>query len=434
MKAFIGKSTWLEEGGGYEVRENIQHGVHWERLDKLANIFYGARFARNYVRDPERGVPFLSSSDMLLADIRGVPFLSLENTLPNLMKSLVIRFGWTLISRSGTIGRTVFVRGEMDEMTASEHVIRVVPENPIVRPGYLFAFLTSVPAQAMIKQKTYGNVIQHIEPEHIADLPVPIPDPEKQQRIHDLVVSTAQARTEANTLLKETAAYFDGLVGPMYSSHDHTRVAGIIQYSHLNRRLDAFYHIGWAAEACFDNGERIDDLATVISTNRVPRIYVQHGIPFLSGIDIFQVRPTARVHLAGYIADRFEARVRGKDIAIQGSGQRYGLLGHPAYIGTRLDGWAASHDLFRIRAFNTDDTARIYAFLRSDSGHRAMLRHSYGTSIPHVNPEGIASVRVPSLPPNYTVKAARALQMIEQADADEELAIREVEQWVNSSH
>ncbi len=97
MKAFIGKSTWLEEeeghrldastyaSGGYEVRENIQHGVHWERLDKLANIFYGARFARNYVRDPERGVPFLSSSDMLLADIRGVPFLSLENTLPNLV-------------------------------------------------------------------------------------------------------------------------------------------------------------------------------------------------------------------------------------------------------------------------------------------------------------------------------------------------------------
>ncbi len=137
------------------------------------------------------------------------------------------------------------------------------------------------------------------------------------------------------------------------------------------------------------------------------------------------------VHLAGYIADRFEARVKSKDIAIQGSGQRYGLLGRPAYIGTRLDGWAASHDLFRIRASSIDCTARIYAFLRSDSGHRAMLRHSYGTSIPHVNPEGIASVRVPTLSTDLAVKATRVLQLIELADADEEQAIREVEQWVN---
>src|SRR6266699_3316161 len=99
MKAFIGKSAWLEEeglrldaatyaSGGFEVRENIQHGVHWERLDKLASIFNSARFARNYVHDPKRGVPFLSSSDMLLADLEGVPFLSLENTSQLLMKSL----------------------------------------------------------------------------------------------------------------------------------------------------------------------------------------------------------------------------------------------------------------------------------------------------------------------------------------------------------
>jgi len=59
-----------------------------------------------------------------------------------------------------------------------------------------------------------------------------------------------------------------------------------------------------------------------------------------------------------------------------------------------------------------------------------MLRHSYGTSIPHVNPEGIASLIVPPLPPTLLAGANRALALREQADADEERAIREVEAWL----
>jgi hypothetical protein len=59
-----------------------------------------------------------------------------------------------------------------------------------------------------------------------------------------------------------------------------------------------------------------------------------------------------------------------------------------------------------------------------------MLRHSYGTSIPHVNPDGIAALRVPTLPSGLSDKAVRALELREQADRDEEQAIGEVEEWL----
>jgi len=59
-----------------------------------------------------------------------------------------------------------------------------------------------------------------------------------------------------------------------------------------------------------------------------------------------------------------------------------------------------------------------------------MLRHSYGTSIPHVNVAGVAGLRVPELPAELQARAEGALQLREQADADEELAIREVEAWL----
>ncbi|WP_312798209.1 hypothetical protein, partial [Tianweitania sp.] len=55
----------------------------------------------------------------------------------------------------------------------SEHVLRVVPKESRISPGYLYAFLSSSYGVPLVVSGTYGAVIQHIEPKHIADLPVP---------------------------------------------------------------------------------------------------------------------------------------------------------------------------------------------------------------------------------------------------------------------
>lgn len=439
-RAFLGRRDWLAlEGlrldasayasGGLQVRDHITSGP-WEvrRLEHVSRCFVESRFVRRYVTDPDRGLPYLTASDMLLTDLTGLLRLSIRGT-PQLSK-LLIRHGWTLMSCSGTIGRSAFVRSEMEGMAASHDVIRILPDDTILSGGYLFAFLSTGHAQAMIRQRTYGSVVQHIEPHHIADLPVPLPDESFQQHIHHLVVGAAEARTEASRLLDQAASHFDRLAGPMPSLHEHSLAVGTVMRSKLGLRLDAFHSVGWAAEGQVREGDVVSDLGEVISTSRVPRVYVRRGVPFLSGIDVFRIRPTVRVQLAAHIAHAFQARVKAGDLAIQGSGQRYGLLGRVAYIGSRLDGWAASHDLFRVRTGSLAHAARMVAFFRSASGRRAMLRHSYGTSIPHVNPQGIAAIRVPRLPEALEVNSVRALQLREQADASEDRAIREVEAWV----
>src|SRR5207249_3625805 len=114
---------------------------------------------------------------------------------------LILGEGWTLVSCSGTIGNAAYVRGEMVGMAASQHVMRAVPYAGVLHPGYLFAFLSSAPAQAMIQQKTYGSVVQHIEPHHIEDLPVPQPNEALAGEVHALVTAASGARTEASRLL-----------------------------------------------------------------------------------------------------------------------------------------------------------------------------------------------------------------------------------------
>lgn len=437
---FIAKHHWIAEqglrldagayaGGAAAVRDRVIDGDWpWRRLDEVSHCFYEARFARNYVLHAAHGTQFLTASDMLLADLKGLRLLSTRGT-PQL-HDLQLQPGWTLMSRSGTIGRTVYVRGEMQGMVASDDVIRIASDEQVMTPGYLFAYLTSAPAQALIQQRTYGSVVQHIEPHHIADLPVPLPDAAKQQRIHALVAGAAAARTEASRLLDEAAGYFDALAGPMPSLHDHARAAGVVRRSGLGMRLDPFHHVGWAAEVGGLEGTPIGELATVSRPAIVKRIFVDGGIPWVSGIDIYQIRPTFRDRIRRADAESANCLIHEGQVLVQRSGQRYGLIGRAAYVGKRCEGWAAGEDLMRVAAESHYDAARIFAFLRSDVGRRAMLRHSYGTSIPHVNPEGIASLIIPPLPDPLLAGATRALALREQADADEERAVREVEGWL----
>jgi len=439
MKTFLARSAWAAEAGmrldaatyasgGLEARDHIRfRSPRYALLSDLAELRYEGRFARNYVRDESSSVPFLTASDMLLADLKGMLRLSIKRT-PQL-SSLLLQEGWTLLSRSGTIGKVVFVRGEMVGMAASDDIIRCTPRPAQIRAGYMFAFLSTAHAQAMIRQKTYGNVVQHIEPEHIADMPVPIPDAAFQERIHGLVTRAAEARTEASQLLDAASGYFDALAGPMPSSHDHAYAVGIVRRSDLSYRLDAFNHVGWATEARF-SGVPLGALGRVSRPGIVKRIFVQRGVPFISGIDAFQIMPDFRQQIMRAEAERGGDLVMEGQILIQRSGQRYGLIGRPAYVAKHMDGWAASEHLMRVSLYDTSMRGPVFAFFRSDAGRRALMRSSYGTSIPELNPEVLAAVQIPSLPESLAIGANRALELREEAFKAEEQAIREVEAWV----
>jgi type I restriction enzyme S subunit len=436
---FVVRREWLrEEGsrldatpfseGGLHAREAIRNlSLPIAPLGQIADVFAVSLRQRQFVRTPSRGVRFLASADLSLVDPPRDFWLSRART--RRVDSYTVEPHWALISSTGTVGHVTYVRDDLADCAVSQDAIRVRAKGEIA-PGYLFAFLSTRVARVLISLRMYGTTVDRIHPSQLVDIPIPLPGLAHQSRIHDLVARAADARTEATKLLDDTGRFFDTLAGDMPSAHDHARTLGIVRARDLNGRLDAFHHVGWAAEGAASEGEAIGELADVISTKRVPRIYAERGVPFLSGIDVFRIRPTQRVLLATWIADSFAARVRAGDLAVQGSGQRYGLLGRVAYIGDRLDGWAASHDLFRIRCSDRDTRARIFTYCRSESGHRAMLRHSYGTSIPHVNPDGIAALRVPTLPSGLSDKAVRALELREQADRDEEQAIGEVEEWL----
>jgi type I restriction enzyme S subunit len=177
-------------------------------LNGMAGIFNGPRFARSYVDDPKYGVPFLGSTDILNADLTSLPRLSKKQVAAN--PRLVIRAGWTLITCSGTIGRMAYARPDMEGMAGSQHFMRVIPDPERVPPGYLYAFLSSKFGVPLVVGGTYGAIIQHIEPEHIADLPVPRLGKKIEATAHELIVEAAKLRDEAAAAQREAISRVQG--------------------------------------------------------------------------------------------------------------------------------------------------------------------------------------------------------------------------------
>lgn len=199
---------WLEDqgfrldpspylSGAYEARKLLERLPGSLPLRELVRtrygIFHAGRSARRWVTDPAYGVPFFSSSDILEADSSFLPLIAKSAAEDN--PRLLIERDWTLITRSGTIGRMTYARSDMDGFACSEHVLRVAAEPRMIRPGYLHAFLSSRYGIPMITNAAYGAIVQHIEPEHIADLPVPRFNAAVEQEIHDHIQAASDFRT-----------------------------------------------------------------------------------------------------------------------------------------------------------------------------------------------------------------------------------------------
>jgi type I restriction enzyme S subunit len=202
--------NWLEDqgfrllaspylSGAYEARKFLEQlPVPTTPLCELTTgyeggIYNGPQFRRNYVSDREYGVPFLGSTDIMMADFTNIPLLQAKDAHSGKLAHLEVKPGMTLISCSGTVGRTCYVRPDMARFWSSQDVLKVVPSSKI-SAGYMYTFLNSRFGIPMVTSQASGSMIQHLEPVHIANLPVPRFDAAVEQEIHDHIQAAANLR------------------------------------------------------------------------------------------------------------------------------------------------------------------------------------------------------------------------------------------------
>jgi type I restriction enzyme S subunit len=179
--------------------DNIQYFTQNSSLlsELTSDIIIGKRFKRNYVQS-DFGTPFLSGKNIV--QIRPTDLKYLSDTEISFIDELLVKQNWTLITCSGTLGRTCFVYNNFENYAASQHILRVVPNDKLIDPAYLYCFLSIDYGYYQVVRNKYGSVIDEIDDKSIENILVPVPNIKQQEEIGNLIRRSYELRAEAINL------------------------------------------------------------------------------------------------------------------------------------------------------------------------------------------------------------------------------------------
>lgn len=409
---------------------------------KAHNAF---RFKRIYVNS-DKGVPFLSSSDIISLRPKIDKYLSCKHT-KNLDK-LLIRKWDVLISCSGTIGNIGLASQYFVGKALSQHVIRLRSDSADTA-GFITAFLRSCYGRPQLAQSTYGSVVNHIEPKHLERVLIPELQPIRRIKIGRLMCEAGELRDEANQLLDQADQLLHEHLGlPCLKNikpvSKHTSSIAKIKASQLMGRLEGSFHDPVAISAERKLSELPIEITTVgdlrvskevrAITRFRKRTYVEKGgIPLLSSKQLFQIDPidVKRLAKGAHTKDLPEIQLQENMIAVTCSGTIGRVQIIPAYMGN----WAANQHANRLLAAERMNPGYLYAWLASDYGYSLITRQAYGSVILEFDRFMLASIPIPL--PKASIRdeignlVLKANQLRDDAWRNEQEAIGKLEKLIS---
>ncbi|MDR1621761.1 MAG: N-6 DNA methylase [Synergistaceae bacterium] len=153
------------------------------QIDKKIQIFKGPRLkTENIVVDKNDGAEdleiYYTPTAILQEKSESAKYIDMKHADKKQLATIAnirVRRGDIVISRSGTIGRVAYITKRLDGAIASDDLIRVRIEDENIRL-YVFSYLQTEYAQDQMTKNEYGSVQQHLEPNHIKDILIPMPD------------------------------------------------------------------------------------------------------------------------------------------------------------------------------------------------------------------------------------------------------------------
>jgi type I restriction enzyme S subunit len=381
---------------------------------------------------------------MLKVDLSSLPLLRRTDAESSRLSYLRLSPQTTLISCSGTIGRMVYARADMDGIWSSQHIMKVVPDPELVPPGFLYAYLSSEFGVPLVVSGTYGSIIQSIEPQHIEDLPVPRLGTEIEGAAHELVERAARLRSSAGLVREAVLERVTNLLE--WTPQDSAGLWTATSSSLLQRRMDSFHHaegVGaardcFAAKASGTLGEFVEE---VFEPNRGARRKVDDpafGVPFLSSSEVFRLDPVGDYYISKTRTPHIERQlVQDNDVLLPRSGQLGGIIGRAVLPLPTYYGAAASEHLVRVRSSSREDAFFVWALLATQPGYYAAIGTAFGSSIPSLDCQLLAELRMPwwsdSERAGIVEQVSQMVESLAEAIRAEREAVRVVEQAIKEA-
>jgi len=415
---------------GFGIREEIESRADgWKRLSEVAKVWMPGRLKGIQVGS-DVGTPFLAATQVY--DVRPVArkWLALARTQDS--ERRFVSQGMILVTCSGAVGRPTLAYGPHIGTLISHDLLRIEAFDKRDH-GWLYAYLHSPPAQAMMTGARYGHIIKHLETEHLDALPVPSVDDVTSAKFAVWVEELLRLRNRAFELDCEADGRFARAIGPIPPASDERGFE--VQASDLiagRRRLEASYHVPQAA-AIRKRFKRFETLREVTERvwwmPRFKRFYREEGLPYLSADELFTVNPPENKRILVEPDDNhLEYFVKAGWIVMACSGQVYGLNGACALMTQHHENVFFSHDLIRIVANprRIRSGYLLVALSHRTLGRPLLIRAAYGTSIPHLDPGDVADFPVVRLAPAEESAIADLAEAAAKARADADALERRI--------
>ncbi len=154
------------------------------QIEAGIKIYMGPRWNSSSIKvenptDTENLTPYLTANGALELRRFTIKWMDLKRASAKqkmYASMLKVQEGDILISRSGTIGKVTYATKDLaTNYLISDDLVRVRVKDLNLR-AYLLAFLASSTALSLMLLDEYGSVQQHLQPRHIQQLLVPVPD------------------------------------------------------------------------------------------------------------------------------------------------------------------------------------------------------------------------------------------------------------------
>ncbi|MEP3480583.1 MAG: hypothetical protein ABJZ55_15140 [Fuerstiella sp.] len=411
-------------------------------------IYNGGIFRMIEAADGDHGQPYVSAKDLVMADI--VPKTFLSNSHGQLLDKLRLHEGTILLTCSGmNLGKSIWVRPELEGLCASGDLIRIQADSSIVPPGYLHAFLSSRFGWVSVRQLIFGGNIKHVEPEAVSKIRIPRLKPDVETKCHELVARAGRERSIARIEINEAISELSDAIGLRQLSCGNISSYGTstVSASELNSRFDATYHARLAQEAMQAVSQTTAEVRLLKSvTERMfkppmfKRLWVtdpKFGRQFVSGNNAYRYYADDPRYVSTRTPSFEEFILKNGWLVFQAAGQVYGLFGKPLLVSGWLDGTFCADDIYRVVPRTPQDGAYLYAFLKTGHGEILLKRQASGNSIPRVWDPQMHQLTVPwakkQIRDRIGNKVLAAHLRIEDARLNEQEAVHLVERVIEEA-
>lgn len=420
--------------------------------DGLAVAYHRPRFKRIYVEKSH--YPIFQPSQ--ITDIYPKPLLYISDKTDTDIDALRVKKGQILMTCSGTVGKCTIVSDTLDNQIFSHDLLRITA-NRFEDTGYLYAFFISKMGQLLLTTNNYGAVIQHIEPEHLDAVPIPVPPESMRDAVHQLIMDSFALREESNKLIDEAERLMiEALKLPPLEKLEEDLEFFVedtpfqnftVKLDLLNNRFEGSYHVPIVMailDYLFDSGAEVTTIGDervakeIILPGRFKRIYVEEGegVVFFGGKQLYELDPTNKKYLS---LTQHSTRIASQlylqknMIAVTCSG----TIAKVQIVPKHWENWTINQHVMRIIPASDSMPGYIYVWLNSEYGRVLITRHTYGSVVDEIDDSHLSAVEIPLIrDENLLLKinnlVLKANELRTHAYYMEQQAVEKIEQLVDN--